>query len=569
MSWMLALKIFGVFSLAQIPVILYNKLVHNHKVKLFSAKDESNIEEYDLSNFYLILNDEKYSNSGILSSYSKYANNFYQNITLLTTTSYSIYISFFTMEKSFFYMGNILTFAILFSLGFIFMSMADSSTKEENDESSIVYIDKHNINYDKLFEINKKVLINCTSLEEALKKIFLRNNSFNFSGSIFFSYRYELVRKELLPILEDQEYYKKFFAELNSANEINLDLIAFLVEINDNIILYKRPFDQVYFKIIDLILEKLDSKELNTCSFDWYEGILGIINNKNAKLNENSKFNLLSEKVYKKFDFEVEEDRISFSQLYQAVYNLDSKTSYFWKKSFNFVIWKIQKMPEVLTSSQRKDFFNYIIFSSELFCSLVNNEKLIDYPFNLAIINAMNNNTWDEYQSCIERINNPKIITMLNQYFNDIEDLGFALSEHPLNSNFNMVEYFNSKLNEYWSNYSVLVRLDKNSNFKKQMDDKTKRDLKGRISEIERDHLLMEEAKRQSRIKQEELELAQRTYESQRRAEENARIQARNSEIAADNARQAANHAKREADTIQSEINSRKYGNPFRWDTRL
>ncbi len=564
MSWILVLKILGAFTVAQIPNILYFKLVYNQKVKSFSAIDKSDIEEYDLSIFQIWLKDESHNNRGQLISYKKYESETYSMmIPMLIIASFSIYLSFFMMDKSFFYIGNILVLILLLLFGFMFTAGSSEVAKNDHDESQIEYLDKKNINYDKLFELNKRVLLNCSSLEDFLKKIILTKNIFNSSS---YSYRYQSIRNELLPILEEQEYYKKFFTELESSTIINLDLITILVEINDSIIRYKTPFDQVYFKVVDLILEKIDSKELFICNFSWYERILSIINNKDIKLNENSKLNLLSEKVYEKFDFEIKEGVISFSQIYQSIYNLDSTKSYFWNRSFNFVVTEIQKTPDILTADQKKDFFRYIIFSPELFCSLINNEKLIDYPFDLAIINGINNNKWNEYKSCIEQIKNQKIITMLNNYFEDIEDLGFILSEHSLNSNFNMVDYFNHKLNEYWTNYSILVRLDKNLNFKKQMDDKTKRDVKARIAEIERDHLLMEEAKRQSRIKQEELELTRQTYESQRRAEDYARREARNSEIAADNARQAANHARREADAVQREINSRKKG---LWDVDL
>ncbi|DAB34076.1 MAG TPA: hypothetical protein CFH82_07210 [Sulfurospirillum sp. UBA12182] len=558
--------IYLVFTIPALIAAVLGSIFSKSAVKDYSIVYKGDTDQLSDQSFYPFLPTENFTNTGTLKDFEDKISAVIGLCFIgafVIMEFYTIYYLFFQrnnswLDKIFFWIGYSLVAAIISGIAYAFtVVIAKTMNKEEN--YSIIKIDKEDINYEKLFELNKRVLESCNSLGDFFVKISKVGTGFNINGSFYYSKRLEKIRQDLLPVLQEQEFYKNDLNSLqDTTKSIDINQIKLLTEANDAILKYYKPFDEIFSIVIEKTIEKIKSEDFIVDDFSWFDECMKLFADESISINENSKLDILKESIDDKMDFQIKSD-VFFNQVVQSIFDLDSNESYVWHASLEHIIATIQETPDILTKKQKEDLFQHVIFSPETFQSLILNEKLFDYPFDIAIRSSIRNNRWSEYEKIISNLSKQQTVKMLNKYFYQIEELGVVLSEHRLNSDMDMTKYFNTILNTYWNNYNILSRFNANKNFLTQMNDQTLRDLKKRLAEIERDHALMEEAKLQSKIKEEELSLARQTYESQLRAENHARVQARNSEIAADNAKKAAS----DANKALSEINRPKVNE---WD---
>lgn len=185
--------------------------------------------------------------------------------------------------------------------------------------------------------------------------------------------------------------------------------------------------------------------------------------------------------------------------------------------------------------------------------TVFNDNKYIDYPHKEMIIKMLEvDSAYYNGRALIiaKEVTNKDVFQKINELFYTNVFLGLALAENPLSADTDYAEYFDTIMTAGWNNLYLLDLLDKNNKFAQDMSNDKKRDLKGRVQDLEHQNALLSEAQKTAKSAENQAEAAKNAEQYakqqaqyQQQAAEYQRITAEQSRVQAQYQQQAANNS--------------------------
>ena len=193
---------------------------------------------------------------------------------------------------------------------------------------------------------------------------------------------------------------------------------------------------------------------------------------------------------------------------------------------------------------------------------IFNSEDCLGYPFSeLISVLASKEKYFSQTMNAISHIQNKAIFELVNYLFGQNVFISLALTANQNNATTNYKEFFDFVMTSYWDNLFVLHLLDDNRKFNIDMGNETHRQLKARISDLEHQSKLLDQAQRARLASEQQAQAAQQTaIEASRQTQymqqqsEYARQQAAYSAEAAANTAKAAKDTSRLRKHVTGEI---------------